>query len=205
MRSNIGTLMLNDLQAEFGTAPAAEGSEVQNAAQLLFLSCLLQRSRKAGLSCYNVTPFPENGCSTSLFTIGYKRLTEGGLGVFLMEGFDGGFCLAATEAEFCLSSSEQLSAQRTLYIGFRKAMLRRTWDSASLRTTTLRVTLMQFSDVLLLFVCKSEHQDFKRNMGQCKSEGKDFKRDYAKEKLRKTWDRVSLRKETLKNRKEARF
>jgi hypothetical protein len=42
-------------------------------------------------------------------------------------------------------------------------------------------------------------------MGQCKSEGKDFKRDYAKEQLKKTWDRASLRKETLKNRKEARF
>jgi hypothetical protein len=32
--------VLNDLQAEFGTAPAAEESERQNAAQLLFLSCL---------------------------------------------------------------------------------------------------------------------------------------------------------------------
>jgi hypothetical protein len=39
-------------------------------------------------------------------------------------------------------------------------------------------------------------------MGQCKSEGKDFKRDYAKNKLKKTWNRMSLRKETLKNRKE---
>jgi hypothetical protein len=41
-------------------------------------------------------------------------------------------------------------------------------------------------------------------MGQCKSEGKDFKRDYAKEKQEKTRDRVSLRKEVLKN-SEARF
>jgi hypothetical protein len=40
-------------------------------------------------------------------------------------------------------------------------------------------------------------------MGQYKYEGKDFKRDYVKEKLRE--NRVSLRKETLKNRKEARF
>jgi hypothetical protein len=54
---------------------------------------------------------------------------------------------------------------------------------------------------LLLFVYKSEHRDFKGNMGQCKSEGKDFKRDYAKEKLRKHGT-VSLRKETLKNRKK---
>jgi hypothetical protein len=42
-------------------------------------------------------------------------------------------------------------------------------------------------------------------MEQCKYEGKDSKRDHAKEKLKKTWDRASLRKETLKNRKEARF
>jgi hypothetical protein len=34
-------------------------------------------------------------------------------------------------------------------------------------------------------------------MGQCKSEGQ--------EKLRKTWDSASLRKETLKNRKEERL
>jgi hypothetical protein len=41
-------------------------------------------------------------------------------------------------------------------------------------------------------------------MGQYKSEGKDSKRDYAKEKLKKTWDSESLRKEkeTLKNRKD---
>jgi hypothetical protein len=32
--------VLNDLQVEFGMAPAAEGGERQNAAQLLFLSCL---------------------------------------------------------------------------------------------------------------------------------------------------------------------
>jgi hypothetical protein len=38
--------VLSDLQAEFGMAPAAEESEKQNAAQLLFLSCLLQRSRE---------------------------------------------------------------------------------------------------------------------------------------------------------------
>jgi hypothetical protein len=41
-------------------------------------------------------------------------------------------------------------------------------------------------------------------MGQYKSEDKDFKRDYAKEKLEKTRDRASLRKEVLKN-SEARF
>jgi hypothetical protein len=39
-------------------------------------------------------------------------------------------------------------------------------------------------------------------MRQCKSGGKEFKRDYAKEKLRENRDNASLRKETLKNRKE---
>jgi hypothetical protein len=72
--------------------------------------------------------------------------------------------------------------------------------------------------------CKSKDQDFKsyanavfkcgcccwsaslstetlrQSIGQCKSEGQDFKK--AKEK---TWDSASLRKETLKNRKETRF
>jgi hypothetical protein len=56
--------VLNDLQAEFGKAPAAEERERQNAAQLLFLSCLhseRERERegeRAGFSCYNVTPLP---------------------------------------------------------------------------------------------------------------------------------------------------
>jgi hypothetical protein len=44
-----------------------------------------------------------------------------------------------------VSPPEQFSAPRTLYRGFRKAKLKRTWDSASLRTnTSLRVMLMQF-------------------------------------------------------------
>jgi hypothetical protein len=33
---------------------------------------------------------------------------------------------------------EQLSAPRTLYISFRKAKLKRTWESASWRAKTLR-------------------------------------------------------------------
>jgi hypothetical protein len=36
----------------------------------------VQRSRNTGFSCYNVTPLPENHCST-LLTTGYKRLAEG--------------------------------------------------------------------------------------------------------------------------------
>jgi hypothetical protein len=99
----------------------------------------------------------------------------------------------------CASPPEQLSAPGTLYIVFRKA----------------KENMGQ---------CKSEEQDFKsyantifrcgccclsaslstktlrENMGQCKSEGQDFKK--AKEKTR---DSANLRKETLKNRKEARF
>jgi hypothetical protein len=42
-------------------------------------------------------------------------------------------------------------------------------------------------------------------MRQCKFEGKDSKRDYAKGKLKKTWDDTNLRKEILKNKKEERF
>jgi hypothetical protein len=42
--------------------------------------------------------------------------------------------------------------------------------------------------------------EIRGNMGQCKSDHQDLKK--AKER---TWDRVSLRKETLKDRKEARF
>jgi hypothetical protein len=41
-----------------------------------------ERSRNSGFSCYNVTPLPKNYCSISLFTTGYKRLSEG-----LIEGF----------------------------------------------------------------------------------------------------------------------
>jgi hypothetical protein len=54
------------------------------------------------------------------------------------------------------------SAPRTLYIGFRKAKLKtsyRTWDSASLRTETLKVMHMQFLGTAVV-VCKSEHRGF---------------------------------------------
>jgi hypothetical protein len=60
----------------------------------------------------------------------------------------------ATAAGCCVSLPKQLSALRTFYLGILKAMLKKTWDSASLRTETLR-----------------------ENMGQCKSEGQDFKRE----------------------------
>jgi hypothetical protein len=54
-----------------------------------------------------------------------------------MEGFD---WLPLTLA--AVSPPEQLSAWRTLHVGFRKVKLKRTWDSASLRTRTLTVMLM---------------------------------------------------------------
>jgi hypothetical protein len=53
-----------------------------DAAQLLFLSCYVQRSRNTGSSYYNLTPLPENCCSSSLFPPGYKRLAEGGRKAF---------------------------------------------------------------------------------------------------------------------------
>jgi hypothetical protein len=56
--------VLNNLQAEFGTAPAAEESERQNAAQLLFLNCVT-------VSCPSLRTF-------------YKRLAERGGEVFWM-------------------------------------------------------------------------------------------------------------------------
>jgi hypothetical protein len=49
---------------------------------------LLQRSRNAGFSCYNVTLLPESLCSTLLATV-YKRPAEGGLGACV---FAFGFC-----------------------------------------------------------------------------------------------------------------
>jgi hypothetical protein len=71
-------------------------------------------------------PAPQNCCSTSLFATVYNKLTEGGQGS-------------------CVFPS-QLSALRTLYIGFKKSMLKKTWDSENLRTKTLRVRLMLFLD-----------------------------------------------------------
>jgi hypothetical protein len=52
--------------------------------------------------------------------------------------------------------------------------------------------------LLLLVTCVSvslRTETSRENMGQCKSEGKDFK-----ERLKKTWDSVSVRAKTLKNR-----
>jgi hypothetical protein len=59
--------------------PSRRRERRQNAAQLLFLSCLC--SEKGGgtqVSCSDVTPLPKNYFSTSSFTTQYKRLPEGG-------------------------------------------------------------------------------------------------------------------------------
>jgi hypothetical protein len=52
------------------------------------------------------------------------------------------------------------SALRTLYIGFRKAKLKRTWDGVSLRAKTLREIMLK---------------KLKENMGQSESKERDFK------------------------------
>jgi hypothetical protein len=96
-------------QAEFGRATATERGR-QNAAQLLFLNCLLQGSKNTSFSCYNVMLLPENCCSTSLFTTGYKRLTEGGQRTLIGE------LQAAAIGSCCVCPPEHLSALRTLYI-----------------------------------------------------------------------------------------
>jgi hypothetical protein len=54
--------------------------------------------------------------------------------------------VAAADADSGYVSPSQLSALRTLDIDFKKAMLKKTWDSVSLRTNTLRVKVMQFLD-----------------------------------------------------------
>jgi hypothetical protein len=63
------------LQVEIGTALAVEEEKCKTAAfHKLFMF------RKAGTQVSLVImshPLPENCCSTSLFTTGYKRLTEG--------------------------------------------------------------------------------------------------------------------------------
>jgi hypothetical protein len=63
------------LQAEIGTAPAAEE---ENAAQLLLLSCLhseKQECRFLLLQCH---------CCSTLFPTGEKRLAEGGQEAFAL-------------------------------------------------------------------------------------------------------------------------
>jgi hypothetical protein len=106
-----------------------------------------------------------------LFTTGYKRLAEGGHEV-LMGDFD---WLPLMLLLAVGSPPEQLSALRTLYIGFRKAKLKRAWYDASLRTKTLRVMLIQFLD------------------GCC-----CFSASLCTETLKGKWGSVGLRAKTLR-------
>jgi hypothetical protein len=96
-----------------------------------------------------------------------------------------------------VSLSEQLSALRTLYIGFRKAKLKRTRDNANLRTETLRVMLMQFLDTAAV-VCKSEHQEFKKGKERTWDSAslgvKTLREIMLKKATEKTWDRASIRR-----------
>jgi hypothetical protein len=82
-----------------------------------------------------------------LFTTVFKRLTEG-----RHKGFDGGLLIdwqaacendSAAAAGCCVSPPEQFSALRTLFISFRKAMLKKA-----------KKNMGQY---------KSEGQDFKRD------------------------------------------
>jgi hypothetical protein len=75
-----------------------------------------ERSRNTGFSCYIVTPLSKNCCSTSSFTTGYKRLLKEDSGLF-----DGDFDWLPLLLLLAVPPPEQLSAPRTLYIGFRKA------------------------------------------------------------------------------------
>jgi hypothetical protein len=74
---DIRTVVLNILQAEIGTAPAAEEREKMRCSSADFPKMFM--FRKAGVPLVTMThpPLLENSCSTSLFTTGYKRLTEG--------------------------------------------------------------------------------------------------------------------------------
>jgi hypothetical protein len=91
--------------------------------------------------------------------------------------------LAATDpvADCCVSPPEQVSAPRTLYIGFRKAKLKKAKENmgqCKSKDRDFKSYAMQFLDMAAI-VCKSEHQDFKKAKGR-------------------TWDSTSLRAKTLR-------
>jgi hypothetical protein len=73
--------VLNDLQAEFGTAPAAEERERQNAAQQHFLS---SKKKRADFSCYNVTPLPRTVAPPLCLPLDMRDSLKEGLSFFLM-------------------------------------------------------------------------------------------------------------------------
>jgi hypothetical protein len=103
-----------------------------------------------------------------------------------------------------MSPPEQLSALRTLYMSFRKSKLEKAKENMRQCKSKDRDFKSYANAVFRRGCCflsaNLSTETLKENMGQCKSEGQDFKK--AKEK---TLDSVNLKKETLKNRKEARF
>jgi hypothetical protein len=64
-----------------------------------------------------------------------------------------------------------------LFIGFRKAKLKKIWAIASLRTETLRVMLMEFLAASLRADFKRDYakKKLRENMGQSESKERDFK------------------------------
>jgi hypothetical protein len=61
--------------------------ERQNAAELLFLNCCVQRSRNASFSYYNVNAFPKNCCSTSCLPLDIKDSLKEDMRFFNGRGF----------------------------------------------------------------------------------------------------------------------
>jgi hypothetical protein len=89
------------------------------------LDVYIQRIVISGFSYYNVMLLPKNCCSTSLFTV-YKRLAEGRCGWFV-----DWLALAACKVGGCCCVSASLRSKL-------QDRIKKTWDSASLRTKTLK-------------------------------------------------------------------
>jgi hypothetical protein len=109
----------------------------------------IQRSRNAGFFCYNVTPLPENHCST-LFTTRCKWLTEGGhkapaLGTFALRLFVLGFCFGGyylLTSEFGFLMWEDFWREKDCWRGISKGEL-----LASLRAEILRKLKREYGTV----------------------------------------------------------
>jgi hypothetical protein len=84
--------VLIDLQAEFGTAPAAEGGEGKNAAQLLFLIVYIQRSKEQVSLVTMSRPSPRTVAPPLCLPLDIKDLLKEDVrvfdGFFLMGDFD---------------------------------------------------------------------------------------------------------------------
>jgi hypothetical protein len=102
-----------------------EENKRPDAAQLLFLSCLHSEKQECRFLLLQCQPLPEKCCSTSLITTGYKRLAEGGPEVFWWKSFFNGDFDRLLLPLAVVTPPEQLSVPRTLYIGFRKAKLKK--------------------------------------------------------------------------------